>query len=87
MRMWRLVQHVPDRAARVINLVREMRGGKDYDPTWHERMRGGGPMADMISKRFGRAIAKLDMNHPVEPLRTDLFRVVEDKGGQMRLDV
>ena len=82
-----LVQHVPDRAARVINLVREMRGGKDYDPTWHERMRGGGPMADMISKRFGRAIAKLDMNHPVEPLRTDLFRVVEDKGGQMRLDV
>ncbi|WP_035554943.1 MULTISPECIES: PA0069 family radical SAM protein [Hyphomonas] len=82
-----LVQHVPDRAARVINLVREMRGGKDYDATWHERMRGGGPMADLISKRFGRAIAKLDMNHPVEPLRTDLFRVVEDRGGQMRLDV
>jgi DNA repair photolyase len=82
-----LVQHVPDRAARVINLVREMRGGRDYDANWHERMRGGGPVADLISKRFGRAAARLDMNAPRGPLRTDLFRVVEDKGGQFRLDV
>ena len=32
-----LVQHVPDRAARVINLIREMRGGKDYDAKWFEQ--------------------------------------------------
>ena len=82
-----LVQHVPDRAARVINLIREMRGGRDYDANWHERMRGGGPVADLISKRFGRAAARLDMNAPRGPLRTDLFRVAEDKGGQFRLDV
>ena len=47
----------------------------------------GGPVADLISKRFGRAAARLDMNAPRGPLRTDLFRVAEDKGGQFRLDV
>lgn len=82
-----LVQHVPDRAARIINLIRDMRGGADYDARWFERMKGGGPMADLISKRFVRTIAKLGLNQPRTPLRTDLFRPVEDIGGQLRLDV
>ena len=82
-----LVQHVPDRAARVINHIRDMRGGKDYDANWHERMRGGGPVADIISRRFGRCAAKLGMNQPRGALRTDLFRIIEDYGGQMRLDI
>ncbi|MDX1292577.1 MAG: PA0069 family radical SAM protein [Hyphomonas sp.] len=82
-----LVQHVPDRAARIINHIRDMRGGKDYDANWHDRMRGGGPVADLISKRFGRCTARLGMNQPRGPLRTDLFRIVEDRGGQLRLDV
>ena len=82
-----LVQHVPDRAAKVINLIREARGGKDYDAKWFERGRGRGPVADLIARRFARATAKLGMNEARLPLRTDLFRPLEDKGGQLRLDV
>ena len=82
-----LAQHVPDRAARVINLLREMRGGKDYDAKWFERGTGRGPMAELISKRFARAAQKLGMNQNRKPLRTDIFRPMEDAGGQLRLDV
>ncbi|KCZ50469.1 PA0069 family radical SAM protein [Hyphomonas pacifica] len=82
-----LAQHVPDRAARVINLLREMRGGKDYDAKWFERGTGRGPMAELISKRFARAAHKLGMNQNRKPLRTDIFRPLEDAGGQLRLDV
>ena len=64
-----------------------MRGGKDYDANWHERMRGGGPVADLISRRFGRATTRLGMNQRRDPLRTNLFRVIEEQNGQFRLDV
>ncbi|MAN46236.1 MAG: radical SAM protein [Hyphomonas sp.] len=82
-----LAQHVPDRAARVVNLLREMRGGKDYDAKWFERGTGRGPMAELISKRFARAAHKLGMNQNRKPLRTDIFRPLEDADGQLRLDV
>jgi DNA repair photolyase len=82
-----LVQHVPDRAARVINLIREMRGGKDYDAQWFQRGRGQGPLADLISQRFRKAAARLGLNTSRPPLRTDLFRPSVSPGGQLRLDV
>lgn len=80
-----LVQHVPDRAARVINLVREMRGGKDYDAKWFERGRGRGPMADLISQRFHKAAARFGLNAPRTALRTDLFRPKATPDGQLLL--
>lgn len=80
-----LVQHVPDRAARVINLIREMRGGKDYDAKWFERGRGRGPVADLISQRFHKAAARFGLNAPRTPLRTDLFRPQVTPDGQLLL--
>ena len=80
-----LAQHVPDRAARVINLVREMRGGQDYDARWYERGRGRGPMADLISQRFHKAAARLGLNRQRTQLRTDLFRPCETPDGQFLL--
>ncbi len=80
-----LVQHVPDRAARVINLIREMRGGKDYDPRWFERGRGRGPMADLISQRFQKAAARLGLSGRRTELRTDLFHPRETPEGQFLL--
>ena len=82
-----LAQHVPDRAARVINLIREMRGGLDYDPRWYERGRGRGPYADLIAKRFTRATRQLGLDGERPPLRTDLFRPRETPGGQLLLDM
>ena len=61
-REW-LAEKRPDAASRVISLMRQMRGGRDYDPTWMRRGRGQGPFAEMISKRFRAAMRryKLDM--------------------------
>lgn len=82
-----LVQHVPDRAAKVINLLREMRGGKDYDARWYERGRGRGPYADLITKRFMRARRDYKLEAARPPLRTDLFQPSEAPGGQMLLKI
>jgi DNA repair photolyase len=75
----------PDRAKRVMSLVRQMRGGKDYDPDWRQRMKGQGPLADLIRQRFDRATAALGLGGERTPLRTDLFRVPPKAGDQMGL--
>ncbi|MEL6258045.1 MAG: PA0069 family radical SAM protein [Pseudomonadota bacterium] len=82
-----LAQHYPDRAAKVINLLRDMRGGRDYDARWFERGRGRGPHASLIAQRFARAAKHHGLEKPRPPLRTDLFKVPAPSGGQMRLDV
>lgn len=57
-----LEAHFPDRAARVMARVRDMRGGKDYDATFGTRMRGTGPWAKMLRDRFELAAARLGFN-------------------------
>jgi DNA repair photolyase len=75
----------PDRARRVMSLVRQMRGGKDYDPDWSQRLKGRGPVADLIRQRFGRACSALGLAAERIPLRTDLFRPPPRAGDQMEL--
>ncbi len=69
-----LAESRPDRAARVMNRVRELHGGRDYDPAWGKRMRGEGVHADLIARRFDLAKRRLGLDGPMPPLRTDLFR-------------
>ena len=57
-----LEAHFPDRAARVMNRVREMRGGKEYDSDFSKRMHGEGVWADLIRQRFVKAVDRLGMN-------------------------
>ncbi len=54
-----LEQHFPDRAARVMARVREMRGGRDYDATFGTRMTGSGLWAQLLRDRFRRAARQL----------------------------
>ena len=64
-REW-LQEEFPDRAAHVISVMRDMRGGADYDSQWHKRMSGDGPYAQLVSKRFHLARRKLgfqEMSH------------------------
>jgi DNA repair photolyase len=75
----------PDRAKRVLSLVRQMRGGRDYDSQWGSRMVGKGPVADLISKRFDLACARLGLNRERWPMRLDLFKVPEKPKAQMDL--
>jgi DNA repair photolyase len=53
--------HFPDRAQRVMNRIRDMRGGKDYDSDFGKRMQGEGIWADLIRQRFTKAIKRLGM--------------------------
>ncbi|WP_370401584.1 PA0069 family radical SAM protein [Sulfitobacter sp. JB4-11] len=80
-----LEQHFPDRAARVLARLREMHGGKLYDATWHKRMRGEGPYAEMVAQRFKVAVKRLGLKTSAAPMRCDLFRAPQLPGQQMSL--
>jgi DNA repair photolyase len=56
-----LQAHFPDRAQRVMNRVREMRGGKEYDSDFSKRMHGEGVWADLIRQRFSKTVERLGM--------------------------
>ena len=68
-----LLRHYPDRYRHVMSLVRSMRDGKDYDAQWGKRMKGAGPYAWQIGRRFEIAARKLGLNMQRTALRTDLF--------------
>jgi DNA repair photolyase len=72
-REW-LMANYPDRYRHVFKLIREMRGGKDYDSTWGKRMKGSGPYAWMIGRRFEVACEKLGLNADRAKLTTEHFR-------------
>jgi DNA repair photolyase len=57
-----LAAHYPERADHVISIVRQMRGGKDNDPRFGERMRGTGNFAELIAKRFAVACKRFGLN-------------------------
>ena len=57
-----LGQHFPDRAARVMARVREMRGGRDYDARFGARMTGEGVWAQLLAQRFTKAAARFGLN-------------------------
>jgi len=56
-----LQAHFPDRAQRVMNRIRDMRGGKDYDSEFSKRMQGEGVWADLIRQRFYKTVERLGM--------------------------
>jgi len=80
-----LAEQYPDRAAKVMNRVRDAHGGRDYDPEWGKRMRGEGVYAKMIARRFQVAASRLGLDRELPALRTDLFRVPPRPGDQLSL--
>ncbi|MBB5687119.1 PA0069 family radical SAM protein [Sphingobium boeckii] len=82
-RAW-LDAHFPDRAGKVMTIIRDMRGGRDNDPNFHSRMKSEGPWADLLRTRFQIACRKYGLRkREWMKLRTDLF--VPPEGDQMRL--
>ena len=80
-----LLRERADRYRHVMNLIRSMRGGKDYDANWGERMRGRGPYADQIAKRFALAAKRFGLNLRRKKLSTDAF--VQPQKGGVQLDL
>lgn len=69
-----LSEHFPDRAGRILSLVRQTRGGALYDSEFRTRMRGTGPFAELIRQRFEMAAAKHGLARRWEPLDLGQFR-------------
>lgn len=82
-----LAVHYPDRAAKVMAQVNDLRGGRDNDPAFGSRMRGQGVWAQLIRTRFKIACKRLGYNERRIALRQDLFRppLKEGQGEQLRL--
>ena len=72
--------HYPQRAARIMARIRDMRGGKDYDSDFATRMKGSGPWADLVAQRFARASRKLGFNRERVELDTTQFRRPSPQG-------
>ncbi len=83
-REW-LIANYPDRYRHVFTLIRNMRGGKDYDSQWGTRMTGTGPLAWMIGRRFDIACDKLGLNKKRVKLSTDHFVRPNRDGNQLTL--
>jgi hypothetical protein len=69
----------------VFKLIRDMRGGKDYDSRWGKRMKGTGPYAWMIGRRFEAACEKLGLNRDKIALTTEHFRPPHPAAEQLAL--
>jgi DNA repair photolyase len=83
-REW-LVEHFPDRFRHVMSLVRQMRGGNDYDSTFGKRMTGSGPYAWMIGRRFETACERLGLNLRKAKLTTEHFASPRPRPVQLSL--
>jgi DNA repair photolyase len=80
-----LTKEFPDRAAKVMSHVKEVRGGKESDANFGTRMTGTGPMAWMIGRRFQMSAQRLGLNVHRLKLRTDLFKCPPRPGEQLAL--
>lgn len=79
-REW-LQTHLPLRAERVMSLLRQARGGQDYDSRYGHRMRGQGPYAELLAQRFRAACRRSGLDHRERtPLDCSRFRRAHPQG-------
>lgn len=78
-----LTRHFPDRKNKVLNQLRELRGGKLNDPNFSSRMTGAGPYAERIERLYEVACRKAGILGNRVELSTAAFRRVER--GQLEL--
>jgi DNA repair photolyase len=83
-REW-LLRHFPDRVRHVLSLVRDTRGGKDYDSRFGTRMTGEGPYATLLRQRFDKARERYGLDVRLPGLRNDLFVAPRLEERQMSL--
>ncbi len=85
--LWRewLIEHQPGRAEKVMARLREMHGGREYDPRWGHRMRGEGTYAEMIAQRFKATVKRLGLSTDMPPLNCAAFAPSPQPGDQLAL--
>ena len=76
--------HLPERKPRVMNRIREIRGGRMNDPRFGSRMRGEGPYAEHLRSLFEVSCRRFGLDEERTPLSTAAFRR-PSRGGQLGL--
>jgi DNA repair photolyase len=85
-REW-LAIHYPDRAAHIMSLIQQMRGGRDNDPRFGTRFRGEGVFADLIRRRYQVAFARLGYLNRNEDVRLDCTKFVPPRAATPQSDL
>jgi len=80
-----LLRHYPGCYRHVMSLIRSIRGGKDYDSEFGKRMKGNGPYAWQLARRFEIASKRLGLDSKWRTLRTDQFVPPSGSGVQLNL--
>jgi len=80
-----LHEYYPLKAEHVMNIIRDLRGGREYQATFGERMTGKGEYATLMSRRFQLSCKQSGLNKNTVGLNTGLFRVPEKSGDQLGL--
>ncbi len=70
--------HLPERAAHVLSLIRQSRGGRLNDPHFHTRFTGAGPYAELLTQRFARAARQYGLDREREKLDSSQFAVPKE---------
>lgn len=83
-RQWLAIER-PLAAKKIMGLIESTHNGKPYDSTFHTRMKGEGPVAELIRARFARACKAYGLSRRVEPLRTDFFTRPKEETDQLSL--
>ncbi|MBX9882862.1 MAG: PA0069 family radical SAM protein [Sphingomonas sp.] len=78
-----LEEHFPDRAGKVMSVIRSIREGRENDPNFFTRMRGSGPWAELLRTRFQIACRKHGLNRERMRVRSDLFRPPRGAQGEL----
>lgn len=81
---WLASDH-PDRARKVMSLVRQMRGGKAYQSEWGKRMKGEGPVADAMRRRFDLSRRRYGLDGELPPLDLSRFSRPGHPSDQLQL--
>ncbi|HMK84889.1 MAG TPA: PA0069 family radical SAM protein [Steroidobacteraceae bacterium] len=85
-REW-LDDHYPERAAHVMSLINQARGGKDYDSQFGTRMRGTGPYAELLRARFELAKRKLGLDGAEDRYDLDTSKFTPPGTAQLKLEL
>ncbi|SLN17034.1 Radical SAM superfamily protein [Roseovarius albus] len=79
-------RHYPNKANKIMSFLRDMHGGREYSAQWGKRMRGEGPYADLVARRFERITHQLELRRHMIPLDCDQFAPPMAQGAQMNLE-
>jgi len=83
-RQW-LLRKYPNKVSHVLNLIRDVRGGRENDPRFGSRMRGEGAYATILRQRFEKAAERLRLDQRLPAPRTDLFTPPREDDDQLDL--